>query len=131
MSEETAYMFSTWLSDSVNIGVSEGLVRSILAERNVDDKSLYSEVDERTCKLCKADLYSRIALTSPNREGAVSDGDNGWSHSDGGYTLSEYDKKQLLNEANAIYSEYGEPERGRKVTVKITSYGLIRRRIEL
>lgn len=124
-------MFSTWLSDSVNIGVSEGLVRSILAEREVDNNSLYSDVDVRTRNLCMADLYSRIALTSPNREGAVSDEDNGWSHSDGGYTLSEYDKKQLLDTANAIYTMYGEPVKGRKVTVKITNYGLIRRRIEL
>lgn len=131
MSEETAYMFSKWLSDSVNIGVSEGLVRSILAEREVNEDSLYSDVDIRTRNLCMADLYSRIALTSPNREGAVSDSDNGWSHSDGGYTLSEYDKKQLLNTANAIYAMYNEPEKGRKVTVKITNYGLIRRRIEL
>lgn len=131
MSEETAYMFSTWLSDRVNIRVPEGLIRSILVERDVDEKALYTEVEERVRDLCKADLYSCIALTSPNRAGAVSDEDNGWSHSDGGFTLSEYDKKLLLDAANEIYEEYEEPTKGRRTKIKIINFGIKRTKIPL
>ena len=133
MSEETGtvYTVADWLADCVEIPVSAGLVRSILAEREVSEDLSFDDANLEVRELCKADLYSRIALTSPNRMGAVSDSDNGWSHSDGGYTLTESDKKQLLAEANAIYGKYDEPTKGTKTKITITQHGISRRGIGL
>ena len=131
MSEETGkvYTVADWLADCVGMPVSAGLVRSILAEREVSDGLAFDDANLEVRELCRADLYSRIALTSPNRMGAVSDEDNGWSHSDGGYTLTESDKKRLLAEANAIYEKYDEPTKGAKTKITITQHGISRRNI--
>ena len=133
MSEDAGkvYTVADWLADSVEMPVSAGLVRSILAERKVSEDLAFDEANDEVKELCKADLYSRIALTSPNRMGAVSDSDNGWSHSDGGYTLTESDKKQLLGVANAIYEKYDEPTKGSKVKITITQHGISRRNYPL
>ena len=128
MSEEAGkvYTMADWLADCVEMPISAGLVRSILAEREVSEDMAFDDANQEVRELCKADLYSRIALTSPNRMGAVSDSDNGWSHSDGGYTLTEGDKKRLLAEANAIYGKYDEPTKGTKTKITITQHGISR-----
>lgn len=127
MSENNIYKLADWLADMVNFPVSAGLVRSILAERNVAEDMAYADVNEQVRDLCKADMYSRIALTSPSRLGATSDSDNGWSHSDGGYTLAEDDKDRLLAEANEIYDKYDESTKGKKLTIRISQHGMHRR----
>lgn len=127
MSESNIYKLADWLADMVNFPVPAGLVRAILAERKVAEDMAYVDVNEQVRDLCKADMYSRIALTSPNRLGAISDSDNGWSHSDGGYTLTESDKDRLLAEANEIYDKYDEPTKGKKQTIRITQHGIHRR----
>lgn len=125
MSDNT-YKLADWLADMVNFPVSAGLVRSILTERDVAEDMAYADVNEQVRDLCKADMYSRIALTSPNRLGATSDSDNGWEHSDGGYTLTKDDKDGLLAAANEIYEKYDEPTKGRKLTIRITQHGIAR-----
>ena len=130
MSDDT-YKLADWLADMVNFPVSAELVRSILAERDVAEDMAYADVNEQVRDLCKADMYSRIALTSPNRLGATSDSDNGWEHSDGGYTLTKDDKDGLLAAANEIYEKYDEPTKGRKLTIRITQHGIARRSWEL
>lgn len=124
--QETYRLFD-WLAGTVNFPVPASLIRAIFAERGVTEDIAFADADATVRDLCKADLYSRIALTSPNRQGAVSDGDNGWSHSDGGFTLTEEDKKLLLSEANAIYEANGEPAKGKRTTVSITHFGIRRR----
>ena len=130
MSDNT-YKLADWLADRVNFPVSAGLVRSILAESDVAEDMAYADVNEQVRDLCKADMYSRIALTSPNRLGATSDSDNGWEHSDGGYTLTKDDKDGLLAAANEIYEKYDEPTKGKKLTIRITQHGIARRSWEL
>lgn len=115
----SVYTVGDWLFDCVNFEVPQGAVSKILAERGVDGGVPYSaSVGGVDVRLLKADLLRWIVL-GPSKVNNTSDSDNGWSHSSGGYTLSEYDKKLLTDEANGIYDEL-EPESAfgkRKTTV--------------
>ena len=112
------YTVGEWLFGCVNFAVPQSAVDVICAERGVDPDSAYgkkvaitsqqTEQGEVDSRLLKADLYKWIIL-GPGKVNNTSDSDNGWSHSEGGYTLSEEDKKLLMDEANAIYEEL-EPE---------------------
>lgn len=108
----------------VNFDVPEEAMKALLAKRGVDFATEYADSDEKTRKLVEADLYTWIALGVSKRT-AVTDSDNGWSHSEGGYSLTEEDKKRLLGMANAIYEEYGEPTVG-KTKIRIHSLGVMR-----
>lgn len=113
------YTVGDWLFGCVNFAVPEEATASIFADRSVDPTQEYSKMVNVTvgegeepktidARLLKADLYKWIIL-GPGKVNNTSDSDNGWSHSSGGYTLSESDKKLLMDEANAIYEEL-EPE---------------------
>lgn len=67
------------------------------------------DIDEATLKKCEAYLYLWIS-TSPYKKGSKTDKDNDWSHSDGGYTLTEADRKYYLKLANGIFEELGMPK---------------------
>lgn len=115
-----------WLCDIVNFPISEGAANDILTERGVDGSSLLPEVDKRTKDLCRADLYVWVC-TSPNRRGDISDSDNSWSHKEGGYTLSDADKKRFMTLANNIYEMYDEKPVGKRV-YKLSSFGIVKAR---
>ena len=100
------YTVKEWLFGCVNFAVPNSAVDSILMQRNADGDTPYFEretlpVDVR---LLKADLLKWIVLGA-GKVNNTSDSDNGWSHSDGGYTLTKDDKKLLMDEANDIYAE--------------------------
>lgn len=129
------YTVEDWLFGCVNFSVPQDAIDGIFAERRVDASQQYAkEVDvtigageepkKIDVRLLKADLYKWIVL-GPGKVSSVSDSDNGWSHSEGGYTLSKDDKKMLIAEANAIYEEL-EPDSvfGKKYT-KIHSLGIM------
>lgn len=133
MSEKSKDTMACWLAGTVNFPVSESLVHSVLLERSVADEMDYSDVNEQVRDLCKADLCSRIALTSPYRQGATTDSDNGWEHSDGGYTLTDENVDSLLAQANEIYEKYGLPTKSRKkrVEIRIVHGGIYQRKYPL
>lgn len=112
-----------YLSGAVNIDVPKEAIVSILIDRDIDGSMAVSDVDKDIRKLCKADLYVWVAM-GVSRKGSVSDSDNGWSHTDGGYTLSDDARNLLLREANAIYEEMGEEPVG-KTKVRIRSNGIM------
>lgn len=110
---QKVYTVGEWLFGCVNFSVSQETVDSICAKREVLPSTLYSDMEggenkNPTLRLMKADLYKWIVL-GPGKINNTSDGDNGWSHSGGGYTLSKDDKKLMIGEANGIYEEL-EPE---------------------
>lgn len=116
---QKVYTVEDWLFGCVNFAVSQDAVDRIFAERSVDGGQEYAKEINVTVgegeepktidiRLLKADLLKWIVL-GPGKVNNTSDSDNGWSHSDGGYTLSLEDKKLLMNEANGIYEEL-EPE---------------------
>lgn len=107
---EKVYTVRDWLFGCVNFSVPYSAVETILNEREVDGDKLYSERADLDIdiRLLKADLLKWIVLGA-GKVNNTSDSDNGWSHSDGGYTLTKDDKKLLMDEANGIYAEL-EPE---------------------
>jgi hypothetical protein len=117
------YTVGDWLFDCVNFAVPDSAVNYVCATRGVEPQTVYGEYVDAVCKaaenpaasdkvadirLLKADLIKWIVLGA-GKVNNTSDSDNGWSHSEGGYTMSDADKKLLLDEANAIYEEL-EPE---------------------
>lgn len=106
------YTVGDWLFGCVNFAVPSDAVDYICMNRHVAPTASYNDFiqrdDNTDIRLLKADLYKWIVL-GPGKVNNTSDSDNGWSHSDGGYTMSEADKRLLLDEANAIYEEL-EPE---------------------
>lgn len=109
---QRVYTVGDWLFDCVNFAVPDSAVNFICATRGVEPDTMYCEFvsnkENIDIRLLKADLFKWIILGA-GKVNNTSDGDNGWSHSDGGYTMSEADKKLLLDEANGIYGEL-EPE---------------------
>ncbi len=111
-----------YLCGCVNMDIPKEVILRILLERDVDIYDDIFNIDKRVRDLCKADLYVWMCM-GVSRRNTVADSDNGWSHSDGGYTISSDDKKLFLKIANAIYEENGERTVG-KTTARITSSGI-------
>lgn len=111
-----------YLAGSVDVAVPKESLITILIDRDVDVCAPVSDVEPSIRKLCKADVMVLMAM-GITRRGAVTDSDNGWSHSDGGWTLSDDARKMLLDAANKIYEEAGEPTVG-KTKMRIRSTGI-------
>ena len=129
------YTVEDWLFGCVNFSVPQSAVDAILAQREVDGSQKYAKQVEviveageepKTIdiRLLKADLLKWI-IQGAGKVNSTSDSDNGWSHSEGGYTLTTEDKILLKDEANAIYAEL-EPESifGKK-KIKVHSMGIM------
>ena len=107
------YTVKDWLCDSVNFSIPVSAVSYVCSCRGVGQQIPYVDMvsdgkPSDMLRLLKADLLKWIVLGA-GKVNNTSDSDNGWSHSSGGYTLSEADKRLLIDEANAIYEEL-EPE---------------------
>lgn len=110
---QNVYTVGDWLFGCVNFAVPSETVNYVCKTRDIDADMEYSEMSDEgkpkdILRLAKADLLRWIVLGA-GKVNNTTDTDNGWSHSDGGYTLSEADKKLLMDEANGIYEEL-EPE---------------------
>ena len=121
---EAGMTMEDFLYGCVNFRIPEEAMASILARVDVNPSDLYSELDGRTRRLCEAKLYEWIA-TSPSRIGDVSDSDNNWRHSEGGFSFSEADRRFYLSLANSIYDELDMPKVG-CTKVRVKSYGIRR-----
>ena len=108
----------------VNFPLPEEAVDYVLSERDVEGDTLQKSVDKKTRDLLKADLYVWICM-GPTKQDSVSDADNGWKHSEGGYTLSDDDKDRMLKRAKAIYEEYDEEFIDDSVSVHVSSFGIM------
>lgn len=124
------YTIEDYLLDTVNLNVSSSLVIPILLRRGIAPGSLLTEVEQKPRDLAEADFYVLLATTTPDRQGTVSDSDNNWEHSDGGFTLSKTYRNLLLDKANALYAQYDEPLVGSR-SFKMRSHGVQRARIDM
>ena len=97
-----------FLFGCVNFAVPDDTVIGIAKERNFSVNDNADDIGKDNKRLMKADLYKWIVM-GPGRVTDTKDQDNGWAHAGGDYTLSEFDKKLMMDEANAIYAEL-EPE---------------------
>ena len=123
---QQVYTVEDWLFGCVNFAVPKSAVDTILNERGIDGTTPYKDKSTLTIdvRLLKADLLKWIVLGA-GKVNSTSDSDNGWSHSEGGYTLSPEDKRLLMDEANTIYAEL-EPESvfGKK-KIRVHSMGIM------
>lgn len=115
-----------YLINKVKFEVPEDSVKVILVDRDLEYDTPFMDCDKDTARLAYADMLKWIVL-GPSKFNNTSDTDNGWSHSGGGYELSDEDISELKAEANAIYTEL-EPESvlKRKSTFRMTSHGIKR-----
>lgn len=120
------YTVEDWLFDCVNFAIPQSAVNSVCVGRGIESTSYYADVKggDVDPRLLKADLLKWIVLGA-GKVNNTSDSDNGWSHSDGGYTLSEYDKKLLMDEANAIYAELEPSSVFGKKKIRMRSAGIM------
>lgn len=113
-----------YLFGCVNFAVPEEAVEHLSFERGTGMETALPDVDTRTKELLKADLYIWICMGA-GRTNNVTDSDNGWSHSEGGYTLSDNDKERMLNYAKSIYARYDEEfPYDDSVEMKLVSFGI-------
>ncbi len=115
-----------YLVSKVKFGVPEDSVKAILVDRNLDYDTPFMDCEKDTVRLAYADMLKWLVL-GPRKLNNTSDSDNGWTHSGGGYELSDDDISELKAEANAIYAEL-EPtsELKKKSTFRMSSHGIKR-----
>lgn len=128
----------------VNFQISDETAEHICDERGIDPDKTFDELfpkpeadapdavadDEnviepkRTKELLKADLYVWICM-GPTKVNSTSDSDDGWSHSEGGYQLTDEDKNRMLAYAKSIYEKYDEEfDYDDSVEVNVSSFGI-------
>ena len=114
------------LFSKVRFSVPEDTVRTILIERALDGNMAYVDANPADVRLAYADILKWLVL-GPSKMNNTSDSDNGWSHTEGGFEISERDRAELKAEANAIYAEL-EPGSmiKKKSSFRITSHGVKR-----
>lgn len=124
--ETNAYTVLDYLANKVNFEVYRETVIGILADRGVDPSDMYVDSDRDSMRLAYADLLKWFLL-GPNKVNNTSDSDNGWTHSGGGYDMSDDDRAEMKAEANAIYKEL-EPGSmlKKKSSFRIISHGVKR-----
>ncbi len=122
----TVYTVEDYLYGKTKFRVPGDAMKAIMADRGIEPGTAYADRDTDAVRLAYADLLKWF-LVGHSKQNNVSEADNGWSHSGGGYELDADDRKLLRAEANAIYSEL-EPGSSIKggTSLRITSYGIRR-----
>lgn len=124
--EMKPYTVLDYLVNKVNFEVYEDTAIGILADRGVDPSDMYVDSDKDTMRLAYADLLKWFLL-GPSKVNNTSDSDNGWTHSGGGYDMSDDDRAEMKAEANAIYKELEPGSMLKKRTsFRIISHGVKR-----
>ena len=106
-----------YLRGKVGFEVPDNALESIFADRNILMGDVVENLDRRTLDLATADLYMYCAST-PSVKGSTEDSHGGWKHKEGGWESSAYDKRNLRQMANEIYSQYGEKTVAKTGTIK-------------
>lgn len=120
----SVYTVFDYLKGKVKFGVPKSALMSIMADRGISPDTAFADCDNDTVRLAYADMLKWFVV-GPSKRNNVSDTDNGWTHSGGGYELDDTDRKLLIKEANAIYDEL-EPDSGikNKTTFRMVSFGI-------
>ena len=123
-SENNVRTAEDYVFGCVNFAIPQEGVDCVLGERKIEASKPYEELEKKDKELLKADIYVWICM-GPSKINSTSDSDNGWSHSEGGYTLSDDDKDRMLKYAKAIYEKYDEEfDYDDSVSVAIESFGI-------
>jgi hypothetical protein len=98
------YTVEDYLRDKVRFEVPKYTIKPILFDRGIEEGVAVTDCNKDTLRLCYADLLKWIILGA-SKVNNTSDSDNGWTHTGGGFEISSEDRKLIIKEANAIYSE--------------------------
>ena len=125
------YTVEDYILAKVKFEVPVDALYPIFIDRGFEKSTLIIDCDMDKVRLAYADLLKWMVL-GPSKVNNTSDTDNGWTHSSGGYQLTQDDIKELKSEANAIYKKL-EPESvfGKKATFRINSGGIMRANIDV
>lgn len=123
---EKQYTIEDYILAKVKFEVPVDALYPIFIDRGFEKSTPIIDCDMDKVRLAYADLLKWMVL-GPSKVNNTSDTDNGWTHSSGGYQLTQDDIKELKSEANAIYKKL-EPESvfGKKSTFRINSGGIMR-----
>ena len=118
------YTVEDYILAKVKFEVPVDALYPIFIDRGFEKSTPIIDCNMDKVRLAYADLLKWMVL-GPSKVNNTSDTDNGWTHSSGGYQLTNDDIKELKNEANAIYKEL-EPSSvfGRKTTFRMNSGGI-------
>lgn len=122
--EVTLFSVKDYLMNKTRFALPAKALISILVDRGLDAEEELSACDKQSLRLAYADILKWFVL-GPSKVNNTSDSDNGWTHTEGGYEISDEDRSEMKAEANAIYKEL-EPKSvmKRKVTFRINSHGI-------
>lgn len=120
------YSVSDYLINKVKYEMPRKTLLGIMFDRGLEDGVSLADCDKDKLRLAYADMLKWFVL-GPSKVNNTSDSDNGWTHSGGGYELSDADKSSMKAEANAIYAEL-EPESAlkKRCSFRISSHGVKR-----
>lgn len=125
-SDIKSYTIADWLCGRVGLPVADENITSLCVSRGIEQSQPFASVDERGRDLLEADLLVHIATTWANRIGSTTDKDNGWEHTDGGYTLTADDKDRMLARARALYEKWDEEiPFDDDVKITVSSFGIM------
>ena len=125
-SEMQIYTVNEYLINKVKFEMPREALKAIMVDRELEDGIDLASCDKDKVRLAYADMLKWFVLGA-SKVNNTSDSDNGWTHSGGGYDMSDEDRSELKAEANAIYKEL-EPSSmlKKKSTFRITSHGVKR-----
>ena len=125
-SEMEIYTVNDYLINKVKFEMPMKALKAIMVDRELEDGIDLAACDKDKVRLAYADMLKWFVL-GPSKVNNTSDSDNGWTHSGGGYDMSDNDRSEMKAEANAIYEEL-EPESmlKKKSTFRIVSHGVKR-----
>lgn len=109
--------FEDYIKGLLGFEISDLALNTIRIKRSIDYAADVSTLSTRTLELAEADAI-KWYVSSPSNFTGSKDSDGGWSHQDSSSSLSESDRKLLMNRATMLYSKWGE-QNGYGVTAKI------------
>lgn len=123
-SENKGFTAFDYLASRVKFEVPEQTIIGIMYKRGIDRDSLIGDNENDVLELAYADILKWFII-GPSKVNNTSDSDNGWTHTGGGYDLSDEDRSEMKAEANAIYAQL-EPESvlKKKSTFRVNSHGV-------
>ena len=125
-SEMNIYTVNDYLINKVKFEMPMKALLGIMHDRELENGIDLEACDKDKVRLAYADMLKWFVL-GPSKVNNTSDSDNGWTHSGGGYDMSDNDRSEMKAEANAIYAEL-EPDSmiKKKSTFRVTSNGVNR-----
>ena len=100
-SEMNIYTVNDYLINKVKFDMPMKALLGIMHDRDLENGIYLEDCDKDKVRLAYADMLKWFVL-GPSKVNNTSDSDNGWTHSGGGYDMSDNDRSEKKAEANNI-----------------------------